>query len=83
MHTGRGCEPSTRVNPARQAPSRATDILVIVVCDAGSVLVHAHDAGIDYLHRRIMAGSKRFHDLVPDASPPPTNEAIVTSGPGP
>src|SRR6516164_3081532 len=33
-----------RVNFARQAPSRATHILVIVVRDTGSVLVHAHDA---------------------------------------
>src|SRR5258708_1689687 len=33
-----------RVNLASQAPSRATHILVIV---AGSVLVHAHDGGID------------------------------------
>ena len=24
------------------------------------------------------ASSQRIHDLVPDASPPPTNEAIVT-----
>ena len=31
------------VNLARQAPSRATHILAIVVRDAGSVLVHAHD----------------------------------------
>ena len=25
-------------------------------------------------------GRKRFRDLVPDASPPPTNEAIITCG---
>ena len=31
-----------RVNLAREAPSRATHILVIVVRDTGSVLVHAH-----------------------------------------
>jgi hypothetical protein len=29
-----------------------------------------------------MAGSQRIHDLVPYASPPPTNEAIVTSSAG-
>jgi hypothetical protein len=39
-----------RVNLARQAPSRATHILMLVVRDAGSVLMHAHDAGIDHLH---------------------------------
>jgi hypothetical protein len=44
--------------------------------------VYAHDGGIDHLHRRVMIGSKRIHDLVPDASPPPPNEAIVTGGAG-
>src|SRR5712672_870547 len=71
-----------RVNLAGQAASRATHILVVVVRDTGSVLVHAHDGGIYHLHRRVMTGSQRIHDLVPDASPPPTNEAIVTSGTG-
>src|SRR5450759_76935 len=67
---------------ARQAPSRATHILVIAIRDAGSVLVHAHDGGIDHLHRRIMTGGQPIHDLVPDASPPPTHEPIVTGGAG-
>jgi hypothetical protein len=44
------------------------------------MLVHAHNGGIDHLHRRVMTGGQRIHDLVPYASPPPTNEAIVTSG---
>jgi len=42
--------------------------------------MHMHDGGIDHLHRRIMTGCQRIHDLVPDASLPPPNEAIVTSG---
>jgi hypothetical protein len=46
------------------------------------VLMHAHNGGINHLHRRVMTGSQRFHDLVPDASPPPTNEAIIASGAG-
>ena len=71
-----------RMNLARQASSRATHVLVIVVRDTGSMLVHAHDGGIDHLHCRIMTGGQRIHDPVPDASPPPTNEAIVTGGPG-
>jgi hypothetical protein len=71
-----------RVNFARQASSRATHILVIVVRNAGSVLVHAHDGGIDHLHCRIMTGGQRIHDLVPDASLPPPNEAIVTGSAG-
>jgi hypothetical protein len=54
-----------RVNLARQTPSRATHILVIVVRDTGSVLVHAHDGGIDHLHRRVMTGGQRIHDPVP------------------
>jgi len=62
------------------APSRATHILEIVVRDAGSVLVHAHDGGVDHLHRRVVTGGQRIHDLVPDASPPPTNETVVTGG---
>jgi hypothetical protein len=41
--------------------------LTIVVRDAGSVLVHAHDRSIDHLHRRVMTGGQRFHDMVPDA----------------
>ena len=73
-----------RVNLAGQRPSRPTHILVIVARDdAGSELVHGHDGGIDHLYRRVMTGSKRIHDLVPDASLPPPNEAIVTSGAGP
>ena len=71
-----------RVNLARQAPSRATHIMVIVARDTGSVLVHAHKGGIDHLHRRVMTGGQRIRDLVRHASPPPTNEAIVTSGTG-
>jgi hypothetical protein len=71
-----------RVNLAGQAASRPAHILVIVVRDTGSMLVHAHDGGIDHLHRRVMTGGQRNHDLVPDARPPLTNEAIVTGGAG-
>ena len=71
-----------RVYLAGQAPSRATHILMIVVRDTGSVLVHADDGGINHLYRRVMTGSQRIHDLVPDASPPPPNEAIVAGGAG-
>ena len=72
-----------RVNLACQSPSRATHILLIVVRDAGSVLVHAHNRGIDHLHRRIMTGGQRIHDLIPDASLSPADEAIVAGGVGP
>jgi hypothetical protein len=49
-----------RVNLAVSPPLRATDILAIVVRDRGSVLIHAHDGGIDHLHRRIMTGGQRI-----------------------
>lgn len=44
------------------------------------MLMHPDDGGINHLNRRVMTGSKRIHDLVPDASLPPPNEAIVTGG---
>jgi hypothetical protein len=55
---------------------------MIVVRDAGFVPVHAHDGGIDHLHRLVMTGGRRIDDPVPDASPPPAHEAIGTSGAG-
>src|SRR5271169_3855614 len=71
-----------RVNLAGQATSRAAHVLEIVVRHACPVLVYADDGGINHLHRRVMTGSKRIHDPVPNASPPPPNEAIVTGGTG-
>jgi hypothetical protein len=61
-HTARGCSRSVLAS----APS-----LVIVIRDAYSVLVHAHDAGTDHLHRRIMTGGQRIHDPVRDANAGP------------
>jgi len=55
----------------------------VIVRNAGSVLMHAHDGCIDHLHRRVMTGGQRIHDPIPDASLPPTNEAVVASGAGP
>jgi hypothetical protein len=69
-----------RMNLAGQAASRAAHVLMIVIRDAGPVLVHAHDGGINHLHRRVMTGGKRIHDVVADASLPPLNEAIVAGG---
>src|SRR3954454_15823166 len=54
-----------RVNLARQASSRATHVLVIVVRDTGSVLMHAHDGGIDHPHRRVVTGSQRTRWIRP------------------
>jgi hypothetical protein len=43
------------------------------------MLVHAHAGCIDHLYPAIVGGGQRFHDLVPDASLSPANEAIVAS----
>jgi hypothetical protein len=56
--------------------------LVIVIIHACPVLVNACDGGINHLHRRVITGSQRIHGPVPDASPPPPNEAIVTGRAG-
>jgi hypothetical protein len=68
------------VNLACQAASRPAHILLIVISDAGSVLVHAHNGSIDHPHRRVMTGGQRIHDPVPNAGLPPPNEAIIASG---
>jgi hypothetical protein len=54
-------------------------MLLSVARDAGPVLVHPHERRIDHLHRRIVSCGQPIHDLVPDASLPPANEAIVAS----
>lgn len=71
-----------RVNLACQAATRSAHILLVVISDAGSVLVHAHNGSIDHLHRRVMTGGQRIHDPVPNAGLPPPNEAIITRGAG-
>ena len=63
-----------------RASSRATHVLVIVVRDTGSMLMHAHDGGIDHLHGRIVSRRQAIHDPIPDACLSPANEAIVASG---
>ena len=67
------------VDLAGKSTSRTAHMLLFVACDTGPVLVHAHDRRIDHLHRRIMSSSQRFHDLVPDASASPANEAVIAS----
>ena len=54
-------------------------MLAPVIGDAGTMLVHTDDRRIDHLHRRIMNGSHRIHELVPHANAPPANEAVVAS----
>jgi hypothetical protein len=57
-------------------------VLLAIARDTGAVLVHAHDRGVDHLHRSVMSGGQDIHDLIPDASAAPTNEAIVAGGVG-
>ena len=66
-----------RVNLACQAATRSAHILLVVISDAGSVLVHAHNGRINDLHGRIVACGKRIHKLIPYASPAPASKAIV------
>src|SRR5271170_7808971 len=42
--------------------------------------MYADNGCVDHLDCRIMRGSERSHDLSPDASPSPTNEAVVAGG---
>jgi limonene-1,2-epoxide hydrolase len=71
--------PYVKRNKHDAADAKAAHVLLIIASDAGSVLMHSHDGRIDHLHRRIMHCGQCIHDLVPDPSPSPANEAIVTS----
>jgi hypothetical protein len=46
------------MNFAGQSASRATHRLASVPCNAGGVLMHAHDGRVDHLDGRIMSGGK-------------------------
>ena len=70
------------MNLGRQSVARPAHQLFTVASNAGSVLVHAHDGGINHLHGRIMACVQRTHKLVPHASPAPANKSIAASGVG-
>src|SRR6516162_11288662 len=65
---------------AGQPAARPSHGLLSVSDDAGPVLMHPDNRGVDHLHRRIMGGGQRVHDAAPDASPSPANEAVVAGG---
>jgi hypothetical protein len=65
---------------ARQAAAGPSHRLALVSCDAGSMLMHADNRGIDHLDSGIMGSGKRFYDAAPDTGPPPPDEAVVASG---
>ena len=64
---------------AGQPATRATNMLVVIIGDARTMLVHADNGRIDHLHRRIMCRRQGIHHLIPDASASPANKAVVTS----
>src|SRR5262249_13388606 len=68
---------------AGQPTARAAHVLLTVPPDARPVLMPADDRGVDHLHRRIMSGGQRLHDLVPDAGPLPADKAVVAGRTGP
>src|SRR5262245_35108518 len=64
---------------AGQPATRATNMLAVVIGDAGTMLVHADNGRIDHLHCRIMCHRQGIHDLIPDASASPANKAVIAS----
>src|ERR1043166_1062038 len=44
------------------------------------MLMHANNRRIDHLHGGVVSAAQRAHDPAPDASPSPTDEAIIASG---
>lgn len=69
-----------RMDFARQAAAGPSHRLALVSCDAGSMLMHADNGGVDHLDSGIMGSGKRFYDAAPNTGPPPPNEAVVASG---
>src|SRR3954463_5361482 len=64
------------VKPPRDLPID----LALVPFDAGSMLMHADNGGVDHLDSVIMGSSKCVYDAAPDTSPPPAGEPVVASG---
>src|SRR5215471_4423671 len=66
-----------RMNFARQAAAGPSHRLALVSCDAGSMLMHADNGGVDHLDSGIMGSGKCVHDAAPDTSPPPADETVI------
>src|SRR5262245_24395592 len=69
-----------RMDFARQAAAGPSHQLAMVSSDAGSMLMHADNGGVDHLDSSIMRSGKRFYDAAPNTGPPPPDEAVVASG---
>jgi hypothetical protein len=85
--TGAQCQPyrqaiaiDQRMNSAGQATARSSHRLASIPCDAGPMLMHADNGGVDHLDSGIMGSGKCVYDAAPDTSPPPADEPVVASG---
>ena len=71
------------MNFTRQAAARPPHRLALVSCDAGSMLMHADNGGVDHLDSRIVGYGKCVDDAAPDTSPSPADETVVAGRVGP
>jgi hypothetical protein len=55
-----------RMDFARQAAAGPSHRLALVPCDAGSMLMHADNRGLDHLDSGIMGSGERFSDAAPN-----------------
>src|SRR5262249_7808998 len=69
-----------RMDFARQAAAGSSHRLTLVPRDAGSVLMHADNGGVDHLDSGIVGSGKCVYEAAPDTSPPPADEPVVASG---
>src|SRR5215831_713492 len=69
-----------RMDFARQAAARPSHRLALIPCDAGSMLMHADNGGVDHLDSGVMGSGKCVYDATPDTSSPPADEAVVACG---
>ena len=56
-----------RMDFARQAAAGPSHRLALVPCDAGSMLMHADNGGVDHLDSGIMGSGKYVYDAAPGA----------------
>src|SRR3954447_4017922 len=66
-----------RMDFARQAAAGPSHRLELVFCDAGSMLMHSDNRGVDHLNRGIVGSGKCVYNAAPDTSPPPADETVI------
>jgi len=62
---------------ARQPAARPSHRLALVSCNAGSMLMHAHNGGVDHLDSGIVGYGKCVYDAAPDARPAPADKTVI------